>query len=94
MLRITLHDEPGSLTFQFEGKLAGPWVQEAEACWRQARAGQRSSALRLDLTGITMIDGAGKAFLAVARSEGAELVASGCVMKAVVAELATKPHTD
>jgi len=94
MLRITFHDEPGTLTFQFEGKLAGPWVQEAEACWRQARASQRSSALRLDLTGVTVVDGAGKAFLAAARSQGAKLVACGCVMKAVVAELTGNSHTD
>jgi anti-anti-sigma regulatory factor len=94
MFRITLHDEPGSLTFQFEGKLAGPWVQEAEECWRRALASQRSSDLRFDLTGVTMIDSAGKAFLAAARSQGAELVASGCVMKAIVAELTRKPQTN
>src|SRR5262245_40116692 len=94
MLRITLHDEPGSLTFQFEGKLAGPWVQEAEACWRHALASQRSSTLCIDLAGVTMIDRAGKAFLAAARSQGAKLVASGCVMKAVVAELTGNQHTD
>ena len=36
MLRITIHDDPGSLTFQLEGKLAGPWVAELEDCWQKA----------------------------------------------------------
>jgi hypothetical protein len=33
MLRITLHDNPESLTVQLEGRLAGPWVREVEDCW-------------------------------------------------------------
>src|SRR5437867_478089 len=32
MLRITTHSEPSRLTFQLEGKLAGPWVRELDAC--------------------------------------------------------------
>lgn len=87
MLRITIHDAPGSLTFQLEGRLAGPWVPEAEACWQRTTASQRQPVLRFDLTGVTMIDAAGKAFLAAAHAQGAELVASGCLMRAIVAEL-------
>jgi hypothetical protein len=30
MLRITVHEVPRSLTFQLEGGLAGPWLQELE----------------------------------------------------------------
>jgi anti-anti-sigma regulatory factor len=87
MLRITIHDDPESLTLQLEGGLAGPWVQEAEDCWRRTLAGQKKPILRFDLTGVTFIDAAGKAFLAAANSQGAKLVASGCLMKAIVAEL-------
>jgi hypothetical protein len=91
MLRITVHDNRGSLTFQFEGSLAGPWVGEAETCWQRTLTGQ-SKALhhRFDLTGVTLIDAGGKGFLAAAHAKGAELIASGCVMRAIVAEL-TKP---
>lgn len=87
MLRITLHDDPGSLTFQLEGTLAGPWLPEAECCWREALADNRKRALRIDLTGVTMIDAAGKAFLATAHGQGAEFVACGCLMRAIVAEI-------
>ena len=91
MLRITIHDVPGSLTFQLEGRLAGPWVREAEDSWRRTLAGERKSGLRFDLTGVTMIDAAGKAFLAAAHAQGAELVATGCMMRAIVAEIARRP---
>ena len=37
MLRITVHDAPGTLTFRLKGRLAGPWVRELEECWRAAR---------------------------------------------------------
>lgn len=87
MLRITVHTEPGGLTFQLEGKLAGPWVQEAEGCWQRTLETQPKSVLRFDLTGVTMLDAAGKAFLAAASAQGATLVASGCLMRAIVAEI-------
>jgi hypothetical protein len=92
MLRITVHDNPKSLTFQFEGKLAGPWVQEAEACWQRTRP--RKSVLLFDLTGVIMIDAAGKAFLAAAHAQGAELIASGCLMRAIVADITSTPLPD
>jgi hypothetical protein len=88
MLRITIHDVPGAQTLQLEGGLAGPWVQEAETCWRQAFL-QQDKPLGLDLTAITFIDVAGKAFLAAAHRQGTNLIASGCHMKAIVAEITT-----
>lgn len=91
MLRITIHDEPGSLTFQLEGRLVGPWVQEAESCWQQSLASQHTWAPRLDLTGVTLIDADGKAFLASAHAQGAELIACGCLMRAIVADITSRP---
>jgi hypothetical protein len=94
MLRITVHDKPGALTFQLEGRLAGPWVRELEACWRSALATQREPILRVDLTGVTTIDAAGKTCLAAMHNQGAELVAADCLMKAVVAEITQTPLPD
>src|SRR5688572_18971191 len=93
MLRITVHDHAGALTFQVEGKLAGPWVREAEDCWRRTLTNQHKRQ-RFDLTGVTLIDGAGKAFLAAAYAQGVEFVASGCLMRAVVAEITHAPLPD
>jgi ABC-type transporter Mla MlaB component len=87
MLRITVHDEPGALTFQLDGRLAGPWVRVLEECWQSALARQRKLILRVDLTGVTSIDAAGQAHLAAMHREGAEFVAADCLTKAVVAEI-------
>jgi len=91
MLRITVLHNPGLLTFRLEGRLAGPWVRELEACWQSTLVSHRHSALRFDLTGMTFVDAAGKAFLAARRAQGAELVASCCLMRAVVAEITATP---
>jgi anti-anti-sigma regulatory factor len=87
MLRITVKDNSGALTFQLEGKLAGPWVAELEDCCRSALATQPRPVLRFDLTGLTSIDAAGKYFLSAMHARGAEFVAACCQMKAIVAEI-------
>ena len=94
MLRITVQSDPPTLTFRLEGRLTGPWVQELEACWQSTAAGRPGPVIRFDLTGVTFIDAAGKAFLAARRAQGAELVVSGCWMRAVVAELANAASPD
>ncbi len=90
MLRITVHDKPQALTFQLEGRLAGPWLRELEECWKSTLAHPRSSILRVDLTGVTFIDDAGKTCLAAMHRQGAELVATDCMTKEIVAEV-TQP---
>jgi anti-anti-sigma regulatory factor len=87
MLRITVHDDPQALTFQLEGRLAGPWLRELEECWRGALAHQRKRILRVDLTGVTFIDDAGKTCLAAMHRRGAEFVAADCMTKAILAEI-------
>ncbi len=87
MLRITVHDKPPVLTFQLEGELAGPWVRELEECWQMALASQPEPILRVDLTGVTFIEEAGKTCLAALHRQGAEFVAADCLTKAIVAEI-------
>lgn len=64
MFRITVHEDPRVFTFQLEGRLAGPWLQEVENCWKRALARLPRPIMRVDLTGVTIIDAAGKACLA------------------------------
>ena len=94
MLRITIRHDPGSLTFQIEGRLVGPWVREAQDCWQRTLASQREQSLRLDLRGVVVIDPAGRAFLGTAHADGAELVACGCLMRAIVAEITNTSVSD
>ena len=53
MLRITIHDKPEALTFQLEGRLAGPWVRVLQECWQDAGARHRERPLYVDLTEVT-----------------------------------------
>jgi ABC-type transporter Mla MlaB component len=88
MLRITVHDNRQALTFQLEGRLAGPWVRELAECWQRTLSRQRKATLRVDLTGVTFIDDAGKACLAAVHRQGAEFVVADCETEAIVAEIA------
>jgi anti-anti-sigma regulatory factor len=94
MLRITIHNEPARRTFQLEGKLAGPWVDELERCWQSTLATPGTHAVRFDLTGVTFIDAAGKEFLAEGYADGAELIVAGCQMRAIAAEIANAPQAN
>jgi ABC-type transporter Mla MlaB component len=88
MLRITIHDNPRTLTFQLEGRLAGPWLRELKECWQRALAHAGQAILRVDLTGVTFIDPAAKACLVDMHRQGAEFVAADCLTKDIVAEIA------
>lgn len=90
MLRITVHQMTETLTFQLEGRLSGPWVQVLEECWQNVLPRQCKPIVRLDLTGVTSIDAAGKACLVTLYAQGAEFVAADCLTKAVAAEI-TQP---
>ena len=87
MLRITVHDKPRALTFQLEGRLAGPWLRELEECWQSTPARQGNPTLCVDLTGVTFIDTEGRACLAALHRQGAEFVATDCLTKAIVEEI-------
>ena len=94
MLRITVHHKPLALTFQLEGRLAGPWLQELEQCWQSSLARQRRPIVRVDLTGVTFIDPEGQACLAAMHRQGAEFVAADCLTKAVVDEITEAARPD
>lgn len=94
MLRITVHDNPAGLTFQLEGRLAGPWVQVLQDCWQSALASHRGPILRVDLTEVTSIDAAGRACLAALHRQGTEFIAADCLTKALVAEITQAPAPD
>ena len=90
MLRITTYTQPGHLTFQLEGRLVGPWVLEMVNCWSRVATGRRLPEIRVDLSAVTNLDTAGRELLRDLHTNGAELIAAACWMKAVVAEI-TQP---
>ena len=51
------------VTMRLEGKVIGPWVEECRHAWHAIRAELGSRKLRLDLRGVTFMDGRGTALL-------------------------------
>ena len=91
MLRITVHHKPGGLTLQLEGRLAGDDVQVLEECWQRTTTGEHQATFRVDLTGVTAIDAAGRACLVALHRQGAEFIAADCLTKAIVDEIRQSP---
>jgi len=83
MLRITIHRDEAPPRFQLEGKLAEPWIVEAENAWREA-SGQLWI---VDLAGVTGFDEAGRKLLEAMNAAGANFIAEGVKMRALVTEL-------
>ena len=82
MLRITrmVGDDSGE-TLKLEGKLQGPWVDEAHDA--HALSAAQASRTCLDLSGLTFADGEGAALLCELIRGGAQVV--GC--SSFIAEL-------
>jgi anti-anti-sigma regulatory factor len=72
MLRLTEMPEPPSVTLRAEGELVESWVElMAEEC-RRLRVG--STALSLDLSGVTYVDSRGVQCLRSLAADGITLV--------------------
>ena len=85
MLKITTRGEATWIILELEGKLAGPWVQELEGCWRLAVMADRE--VRVMLKTVTFIDQGGRKLLAEMHRQGVELAAEGCMTKAIIEEI-------
>ena len=85
MLKITTQAGATGTIFELEGKLAGPWVQELESCWQ--RLVIQDQPVKVVLRVVTFIDGAGRKLLAEMHRQGVELVAEGCMTKAIIEEI-------
>ena len=93
MLRITTTKDPQAVVLRLEGRLQGPWVAVLARCWSGARRHLGSRRLRVDLSGVTFVDAAGKAKLAELDAQGAVLLGGDIETKAIVAEIQTSRPT-
>jgi ABC-type transporter Mla MlaB component len=85
MLKISTQTDAAGTVFELEGKLAGAWVKELEACW-QGRVSLHQP-VRVVLKAVTFVDAAGRELLAEMHRQRAELVAQECMTKAIVDEI-------
>jgi len=87
MLRITTNKTSHDVVLRLEGRLEGPWVTVLAQSFRSALSRRSARRLCIDLNGVTFVDAAGKAQLAEAYAQGAELFGDDIETKAIVAEI-------
>lgn len=85
MFKITTHKDGARTIFELEGRLAGPWVDELKDCWQRAQ--RDGEMVTIALTQVSYVDSAGKSILTEMHRHGAELVAEGCMVKAIIEEI-------
>ena len=82
MLRISAEPTESLVTMRLEGKVVGPWVDECHRAWHAIRAELGSKKIRLDVRGVTFMDGRGTALLQeIQQMSGAEVVADSPLTK-------------
>jgi len=87
MLRITVTTGSDRATLTLEGRVAGPWLEEIARSWSHVRAPRDARAVEIHLDAVTFIDAGGKSLLRTIHEQGAVLVASGCMTRAIVDEI-------
>jgi ABC-type transporter Mla MlaB component len=91
-MRVTIHDREGEqVTLKIEGKVAGPQVPELYRAWQSLATSLGEKSLRVDLRGVTHVDGTGRDLLAEIHARtGAEFLADTPLTK-YFAEEAQQP---
>jgi hypothetical protein len=87
MLRISTYDTDREFVMKLEGALAGAWVGELDAFWREAAWALRGRQLRVDVRDVSHVDAAGRALMTTMYLEGVRFITAGCVMPEVVREI-------
>ena len=62
-LRITVSEDPESMTVRLDGRVTGAWVNECDRACRSILASLGSKKLRVDLRGVTHVDASGRRLL-------------------------------
>jgi hypothetical protein len=86
MLRVTVEYFDTHVTLKLEGKLKGSWVDELERCWQTLTSTVPNKPVRVELTSVGFVASEGRELIGKMAAAGAELIASGPMVKAIVDE--------
>ena len=90
MLKISVVETHGQRRLVLEGKLAGPWITEAERAWREVGNQLQGRKLIVDLSNVTLISADGEDMLLRLMGEGAKFSCGGVLTKHVLKRLAQR----
>ena len=87
MLRISVLNEPFSMTLKAEGKIIQDWVAELRNAWLgiQEQAGTRKKIV--DLFNVSFVDASGRELLAEMHASGGKLRGAGPMISALIQEI-------
>lgn len=87
MLKISVKEDNRGVSFDLEGRLAGPWVSELEQCWHRQQEQAGGKQLSVRLCAVSFIDDGGKELLSKMVAGGASLEGNGCLVRAIIAKI-------
>ena len=92
MLRISVLNEPYSVTLKAEGKIIQDWVAELRSAWLAVReqAGERKKIV--DLFSVSFVDADGRELLKEMHSSGGRLLGAGPMISALIEEIEGPPR--
>jgi hypothetical protein len=91
VLRISVESADSWVAMRLEGKVIGPWVEECHRAWESIRADLGSKQLRVDMRGVTFVNGRGTAMLReIQQASGAEVLADSPLTKYFAEQIKTK----
>jgi hypothetical protein len=94
MLRITADNADDQYLLKLEGCLAGAWVPELAACWRDAAGASQHRRVRVDLTEVCHVDDAGRELMTEMYRAGVRFVARGFVIPELLREISEAVDAD
>ena len=87
MIRIFTQPNASCSCLRVEGKLAVPWLEELEKCWRTLLATVPQPTVHVHLAQVNFIDDQGRALLREMAQQGVRLTADGVMTSAIVEEI-------
>lgn len=94
-MKVTIHKaEPGKITIQVEGKIAGRQVAELDRAWQETTVTLGEMKLSLDIRGVTYLDENARRLLAgIFAITGAEFIADTPLTKYFAEQAQQSLHT-
>ena len=86
MLRITETRSGERFVLKLEGRISGDWVDEVNSSWRSAVASGEQK-IWVDMTDVSLVDGAGQALLMRMYRAGVRFATRGCVLRELIREI-------
>ncbi len=88
MLRISIEQDPDTLSLIVEGRLVGPWVDELRRVSGEQSVPGKNVQLTIDLCGLTAMDAKGQSLLDELLQRGATLRCSDVMNQYLVEQMA------